>query len=299
MHAPTLKATTDATGGPAADAARPWIRRLARAGFAAKGVQYGTIGVLAALGAIGSADGATTDSRGALDKLGDQPFGQALVVVMAIGLAGYALWRFVEAILDPEHASNGVAGVAKRIGRFFNGLIHAGLVVYAIGLLTGAERGGGAAHDGDEARSWSAELMSWPGGAWIVGAAGIGVIVFALTELVKAWKSRLDEQLDLSPLRPRTRALAVDISRFGIAARAVVFAVIGSFLVIAALRTNPHQAKGLGEALQVVQGWTLGWLVLAVIAFGLIAYGAYELVEARYRRIQATPVTARGQSPSP
>jgi hypothetical protein len=288
MHLPTLKRKVEDLCGPAERASRPWVCGLARAGFAAKGVQYGTIGVLAALFAVGSGDGATTSSRGALARLGAQPLGKALVVLMAIGLAGYALWRFVEAILDPEHASHGRAGVAKRIGRFANGLVHAALVVYAIGLLTGAEGGGGDAQDGEEARSWSAHLMSWPGGVWVVGAVGLGIVGFAIAELVKAWKAHLDEQLDLSSLAPRVRSLTVDISRFGIAARGVVFALVGGSLVLAAARTSPGQAKGLGEALEDVQGWTLGWLVLTVVAVGLVAYGAYELVEARYRRIQGT-----------
>lgn len=289
MHARTVeRAAHNALRGPSARAARPWIRGLARAGYAAKGVQYGTIGLLAAMAALGTKGGDTTDSKGALDTLGEQPFGKALIVLMAIGLAGYALWRFVEAILDPEQVCRGATGVLKRVGRFGNGILHSMLVVYAIGLLTGDAQHG-ATHDGEVARSWSARVMAWPGGVWLIGAIGLGFVAFAIAELVKAWKAHLDEQLDLSPLRASRRDLAIQMSRFGMAARAVVFALVGAFLVMAALRTQPGRAKGLGEALRVVQGWTFGWLVLAVIALGLIAYGAYELIEARYRRIQPTP----------
>ena len=95
----------------AAREASPWIRRLARAGYVAKGVQYGTIGLLAALAAVGDHDGRTTDSKGVLHELHRQPFGQLLLAIMAFGLAGYAVWRFVEGVFDPEHrgASAGVA----------------------------------------------------------------------------------------------------------------------------------------------------------------------------------------------
>src|SRR3954463_12931619 len=110
MQTTLAKTTVHRLGVPAA---RPWIRALARAGYAAKGVQYGTIGVIAALAAVGSADGDTTDSKGALEKIGQQSFGQALLVLMAIGLGGYALWRFVEAILDPEHEARGAKGIFK------------------------------------------------------------------------------------------------------------------------------------------------------------------------------------------
>jgi hypothetical protein len=290
MKATSVKTAADGLYRDGVSAARPWIRGLARAGYAAKGVQYGTIGLLAALFAVGSSDGQMTDSKGAVAKLGQQSFGEALVVLMAIGLAGYALWRFVEAILDPEHEAQGKKGVFKRVGRFGNGLLHTALVVYAVGLLTGAERGS-AEQGGETARSWSARLMEWPGGVWVVGAVGVGLVAFAIAELVNAWRSRLDEQLDLSPLRPRVRAVATYVSRFGIAARGVVFGLVGAYLVVAALRTEPGRAKGVGEALGAVQGWTLGWLVLGVIAVGLMAYGAYELVEARYRRIRAPAVS--------
>ncbi len=269
-------------------AARPWIRGLARAGFVAKGIQYAAIGVLAALAAVGSRDGGTTDGKGALEKIGHQPFGQLLLILMAIGLAGYALWRFVEALLDPEHAATGTAGLFKRVGRFGNGIVHGLLVVYVINLLSGhAERGVPGRHDGEAARSWSAQLMAWPGGVWVVGGIGVGLIVFAVSELVRAWRSKLDEQLDLSPLPRSARASVIFVSRFGLAARAVVFAVVGAFLVKAALRAEPGRAKGVGEALHAMQGWTFGRLLLMVIAVGLVAYGAYEMIEARYRRIRA------------
>jgi hypothetical protein len=288
MHVPTVNDAKTAIRSPAAHAAGPWIAKLARAGYVAKGVQYGTIGLLAALAAVGSVGGETTDSKGAIEKLGEQPFGEALVVLMAFGLGGYALWRFVEAALDPEHDCKGVTGLLKRIGRFGNGALHSALVVYAIGLLTGSARHANG-HDGDAARSWSAEVMAWPGGVWLIGAIGLGLMVFGGAELVKAWKSKLDEQLDLSRMRARGRRVAVQLGRFGIAARGVVFGLVGGFLSFAALRTEPRQAKGLGEALHAVQGWTLGWVLLAAIAIGLIAFGAYELLEARYRRIQAMP----------
>jgi hypothetical protein len=275
--------------GRALDAARetrPWIRALARAGYAAKGVQYGTIGLLAAMAALGDGDGRTTDSKGALREIHDQPFGQALLGVMAFGLAGYAVWRFVEAVADPEHDSRGTKGILKRVGRFANGLLHAALVVYAIGLLSGAALGGSGSGD-EAARSWSASLMAWPGGAWLVGAAGVGFVVFAVKEMFTAWTAKLDEQLELDDLPPRTRSLTVQLSRFGIASRAVVFALVGVFLATAAIRTDPSRAKGLGEALGSVRAWSFGGVILGVIAVGLVAYGAYEMVEAKYRRIQS------------
>jgi hypothetical protein len=116
--------------------AGPWIVGLARAGYAAKGVVYCAVGLLALLAAFGNG-GETTGSRGALHKILAQPFGVVLVSLLAVGLSGYALWCFVQAIFDPEYAGDGVKGAAKRVARFVKGCIHLGLVVAAIGMVTG------------------------------------------------------------------------------------------------------------------------------------------------------------------
>lgn len=260
----------------------PWIRGLARAGFVAKGIQYGTIGLLAAMAAIGDRSGRTTGAKGALGEMHAQPFGKVLLALMAIGLAGYAVWRFVEAVLDPEHRGHGVSGALKRVGKFANGLLHSALVVYAVGVITGKALG----NEEDGTKSWTGRILSWEYGPWLVGAVGVGIIVFAIVQMKKAWSCHLDEHLDLHRLGESARKVVVQLSRFGLGARAFVFALIGAFLVSAAFRSDPNRAKGLGDALATVRAWSFGGAILGVVAVGLIAYGVYELVEARYRRIQ-------------
>lgn len=260
----------------------PWIRGLARAGFVAKGIQYATIGLLAAMSAIGDRAGRTTGSKGALAEIHAQPFGKVLLAIMAIGLAGYAVWRFVEAVLDPEHRNRGASGALKRVGKFGNALLHGALVVYAVGVVTGKA----LADSEDGTKSWTGRILTWELGPWLVGAAGIGVIVFAAVQMKKAWSCKLDEHLDLGRLGHGARRVIVQLSRFGLGARAFVFALVGAFLVSAAFRSDPNRAKGLGDALATVRGWSFGGAILGVVAVGLIAYGVYELVEARYRRIK-------------
>jgi len=257
-----------------------WVPKLARAGYASKAVLYAVIGVLAALAATGNG-GATTGSKGALRTIGEQPFGQVLLGLVIVGLVGYATWSFVRAVLDPEREGKDGKAVAKRVGWFAVGVIHLGLVGYAIGLLTGAAVGGG----GGGAQGWTARLMGWSGGPWLVGAAGVTVTALSLHQLYRGWRADLDDRLDLSQLGASARRWAVGISRFGIAARGVVGTIVGVALVVAGLRSDPNEAKGLGEALASVQSWTLGSVILGAIAVGLVAYGVYELVEARFRRI--------------
>jgi hypothetical protein len=225
------------------------------------------------------------DSKGALRELHDQPFGTALLVAMAIGLIGYALWRFVEAAIDPERQAPGTKGIAKRIGWALGGLVHAALVVYAVGLITGDMLGSVGGRG--EAKSWSARLMRWdPYGAWIIGGVGLFFLGAAVWQGWCAWRSQLDERLDLERLRPAMRRLVIDVCRFGIAARAFVSALIGAGLVGAAFRLDPNRVQDVAETLDKIRRVSFGPYLLIVVAFGLAAYGVYELIEARFRRIR-------------
>lgn len=262
----------------------PWVEGLARAGYLAKGVVYCVIGGLTLFAALGYAGGQVSDQKGAMREIYAQPLGQFLVGLVAFGFAGFALWRAVQAVLDPEDETQAdLKGIVKRIGRGLGAFAHAALVVFAIGLLTGA-----AFKHGDEAKSISARLMAWDqAGTWVVGVVGAIVVSVGLHQIYIALAKKLDEHLDLSSLRQKTQRIVVGFSRFGVAARGVVFSVIGSFAIVAAVRADPSEAKGFAAALHYVSTWSYGWLALAFVSVGLIAYGLYELVEARFRHIRS------------
>ncbi len=258
----------------------PWIERLARVGYAAKAVLYGTIGILAAQAAMGQG-GRTTDTRGALRELLGAPYGRAMLAIVALGLFGYAVWLLVRAIADPEGKGTGLKGIGLRVGYALRGLLHGALALAALGLARG--QGGG---DDDGTERWAARLMDLPFGgmlAWIAAAAIIG---YGLYQLYRAFASKLSRQLALGTLPAGTADWVVNVSRFGIAARGVVFCLIGFFLAQAAANSDPSEAGGLEASLRAVAD-TGRWPFL-LIALGLIAYGVYELVNARYRRINVS-----------
>lgn len=253
---------------------------LARAGYAARALLYFTIGGLAALAAFGYG-GETTDSRGALLELYRQPLGRGLLVLAAVGLFGFALFRGYQVIVDPERQARGVR-VVKRVGWAAIALLHAGLGVFALKLASG--NGHGARED--ETRGATAELLSWtPLGPWLVAAVGAIVIGVSCHQLWCAWQSRLDEQLDLSRLSGAVRLWVVRLSRFGIAARSAVGMIAGAFLLLAGVNSNAGEAKGFGESLDMVRQAPFGGILFAVVALGLLAFAFHELVEARYRRV--------------
>jgi hypothetical protein len=245
----------------------PWVRRLARLGYAAKGVVYATIGVLALQLALGRG-GRTTSSRGAIASLAEQPFGALMLGVLSVGLAGYVVWCSAK-------------GLAIRAGYLASAGVHAGLAVFALERVVGARRGGG----GDHTREWTARLMAQPFGRVLVALVGVGVLGFALQQAHDVWKRRFLRNLSLGSLEPRRRHGVEQVSRFGIAARAVVFAIVGVFLVRAALDANPREARGLGAALATLAQQPYGTVLLGVVAAGLVAYAVYLFLQARYRRI--------------
>lgn len=258
----------------------PFLERFARIGYAAKGVVYCLVGVLAAAFAMGQR-GEASGSRGALETLLHQPFGQILVGVIAAGLTGYAVWQIIRAISDPEHAGSDAKGSAKRVHYFFTGLVHGLLVAAAVNMLLRGARGG---NEDENARGWTAWLMSYPAGQWLVGIIGLVIAGYGLRQLYRAYAIKLDKMLALGEMQPDARQWAVRISRFGIAARGVVFAIIGGFLLVAAYKQDPDEARGIGGALESLHRTGYGPWLLILVALGLIAYGVYEFVRAKYRR---------------
>jgi hypothetical protein len=263
-------------------ATHPWVKRLARLGHAAKGTVYFIVGLLAAQAAIGSG-GKTTDSEGALSTIVTQPFGKFLLGIVTVGLIGYAIWRLVEAIFDPERSprDEGAKRIGQRLGYAFSGVAYAGLAFTAIKLIIGSGGGGG----GNATKDWTARFLSQPFGQWLVGLAGVVTVGVAIAYLYEAFKGKFRRHFKMQEMSPSERTWTMRLGRFGISARAIVFIVIGIFFIQAARLSDPNQAKGLGEALATLAQQPFGPWLLGAVAFGLIAYGIYSLFEARYRRI--------------
>jgi hypothetical protein len=267
--------------------AKPRAAQLIRLGYAAKGAVYCLIGALGVMAGLGAGGGRTTGSRGALKMIADEPFGRVVLIVLMIGLASYALWQFFRTAFDPEHDPNDHSpkALGRRIVYLVSGCIHAGLVVAAAQLAIGH----GAPHDDNAgARDWTARLMGYPAGLWLVVAIGAGFVGGGVWQFVKGLRADLDKQLALEQMTPGWHRLTIWAGRLGIAARGIVFNVIGGLLILAAYHENPSEAKGLSGALATLQRQSYGPWLLAGVAMGLFAYGIYLFIRARYRRIELT-----------
>jgi hypothetical protein len=268
----------------AARRARPWMERLARLGYATEGAMYTLIGLLAARVAFGSGEHAT-GQRGALEIIAGSPLGSVLVGLIALGFLGYALWRSVQAIADPDGEGTDLKALAKRVGYGVSALVYAALAFSAAGLILGsASQGGGTPDD------WTALLLSWPLGRVFVTCVGIAAIGLGLRELYQAYKAQFLKYLKLNQMGEKVRKWTERWGRLGTAARGLVFGVVGTFLIRAALEHDPQEARGLGGALKTLARQPLGPWLLGAVAIGLIAYGLFMLSVARYRRIRTGEV---------
>lgn len=261
---------------------RNTIERVARFGYGARGVVYLVVGGLALLAALGHG-GRAGDSKDALRTVLAGPFGAAIVGLIALGLAGFALWRLVEAVTDADRRGTGIKGLAVRGAHLVSAALYVGLAASAASLSLGLGMSGGdGMHDG------TAWLLAKPFGRWLVALGGFAVIGGGFGFLAKAWRGDVTDRLALDA-RARAR-WAGPIGRSGYAARGLAFLIIGGFLVAAAWHQRSSDAKGLAEAFALLRAQPYGWILLGLVAAGHAAFGAFGLIQARYRHIEAPDI---------
>ena len=265
----------------ASHAKRHPIETLGRVGYAAKGIVYTLLGVLAADAAFGSGGG-PEGQTGALQELAGTSYGPALLWVLVVGLAAYGLWRFALAALDPERKGDDAKGLVTRAGYVVSGVAYLGLAYTAYQIVTGGGGGGG-----DAAEERTASVLGLPGGRWIVGAIALVVIGYGIYQFVRAYKVSFMDKLRLEGAAARNREWVRRAGRAGLAARGVVYVLIGGFLGQAAIQRDPDEAGGLDQALTTLQGQGYGPWLLGLVAIGLVLYGAYCAVNAAYREYPA------------
>jgi len=256
-----------------------WIERLARFGYAAKGVVYVLVGVLAVQAAF-SWGGKVTGSKGAFRTIASQPFGQVMLILVAVGLVGYVVWRFVEAFRDPEHNDSGAGSVVRRISYAVSGLIYAGLAFSAFKIALGS--GGGSGSGSSEKAS---TLLAQPFGQWLLGLVGVAAVAYGLYSIYKGFTTKFRRKLKLLEMKISMVKWAKRVGQFGLIAKGIVGIIVGYFCIQAARASSAAQVKTTEGVLQTLQEQPYGAYLMGVVALGLLAYGVHMLVQARYRRI--------------
>ena len=263
---------------PAARDVSPYVKWLARLGMFCAGALWIVVGILAIQVAFGTG-GETTDRTGALHQIAQESWGRALLVVIAIGFAGYALWRFLAGALGRKLETNEGLGWPKRVWYFARGVFYAFLCYTTVAIIVRAGSSSSSEKQQTEA------VFDWPGGRFIVGAIGAGIAAWGLGSAYRGISRSFKDDLHTEKMSAATKRWTTVAGVIGYLARAVVFCVAGGFIIKAAVEYDADEAVGLDGALQKLVDQEFGPLLLGVVAAGLIAYGLFYFVRAAYREV--------------
>lgn len=251
-------------------------RRLAQVGLTARGALYCLVGLLALRIAFGGGGGQASQS-GALQTLGQQPFGTVLVALVGLGLIAYALWRFAQFFTEKGSEDSDTENAVMRTSYIVRGVIYVALAFTAFKTAFGSG-GGGSGSQGITA----SVMKDVPGGVVLVGLVGLIIIGVACYQGYQAFSDDFMEELRQGEMDQRLRTWTRRIGVAGHSARAVVYTLIGIFVIRAAVQFDPKEAKGLDGALQELSQQSYGPWLLVLVALGLFLFGIYTLVRARY-----------------
>jgi hypothetical protein len=257
-------------------AVQPWVSRLVRLGYFAKGVIYTLMGVLAMRVAFGMGGGRLTDPSGVLMQIVQQPFGLILLTTLGTGIVAYAAYYVVEAIADLRHKGGGWRGYGDRALTIFKAAAYGAIGLQALALAFLGDRPDGS----PEAQARTA--LQLPLGSILLILLGLGVAIYGLAQLKLAWDGGFDEDIDVNWAR-REASWVLPLGRVGTGARAVVLALMGIAVLRAGIRERPSDADGYREILVTI--FSINPWLLAAMGAGLLCFGLYQLCHARYAKL--------------
>lgn len=252
-------------------------RRAAQAGLVARGLLYAMVGVLALQIAFGGGSGEQASQQGALQTIAQGPFGTVLVGLVGVGLAGYAIWRLTQFFTEKGDEDNQAKDWVVRASFIVRALIYGALSFLAFRIAFGGGGGGGGG-----SQSLTARVMEVTGGRILVGLVGLIVIGVACYQAYQAYSADFMDEMQTQQMNRTTRTWVRRIGVLGHSGRAVVFGLLGVFIIRAAVEFDPNEAVGFDGALQRLAQQPAGTWLLPLTALGLFAYGVYSIVRGRY-----------------
>ncbi len=258
----------------------PVMEALARIGYAVRGLMYVAIGAISLQAAIGKSS-SPADQIGAIAAIGHLASGRILLWVMLVGLAAYALWGVVRAIVDPFHKGSDTKGWLARLGYLVSAATYAFFAFATYGLIRGTGSGGSGSN---RTIQFVTQLMQMPAGRILVAVIGLAVLIGGLYQIYAGLTMNFEQTLKPYALSPDEYRTAKEMGKIGTAVRGFVVGIMGAFLVLAATSADPSKARGFSGALSFLGHQPYGVYLLAIVAAGLIFLGLYSLMSAAWFR---------------
>jgi hypothetical protein len=246
-----------------------------------RGITYGVIGGLAvALAAGAGTDGTPANQQGALALIASGWLGKLALAVIAAGLLGYAMWKLSQSLLGGGPEGGGGSGTFDRLANAAGGTAYLLFFAVAVRILA---QGGGGSSSGPQHEA--AGVLGWPGGPALVGLGGGILIAVSVYQLYDGASGNFAQEAKTQNMGRNERHLFLVLGRVGISARALVFILIGYFLVRTAFDYNPKSAVGVDGTLARLHHQAFGPWLVGLVAVGLLVFAAFSLLEGRFRRL--------------
>ena len=263
-----------------------WVKNMARFGLTAKGIVYCLVGILAFMAAfeIGGKSAQGSDKTGVFQFVLEQSYGRVVLAIIALGLLCYTIWRFIQAFRDTENKGDDAKGMGVRVRYAFSGIVYGALAFYAAKLVLG--NGGGS--NGDSRQTLARELLQQPFGQWLVGIVAVGTAIAGFYQIYMAISDKYKKKVQGAGLKHEIEGVMIRAGKIGYIARGIVWIIIAYLFLKAALNANPNEAGGSGSAFQFLENSSYGSYLLGAVAIGLIFYGVFMFMRARYQVINVS-----------
>lgn len=260
------------------------LKKLARTGYAAKAVVYGLIGILTFMAAF-NLGGQTSGQLQVIDFIEKQTFGNILLVLIALGLISYSIWRFFQAFQDPENVGKDTKGKAKRVGFFISALIYLSIAGYAVLKLINA--GGSSSGSGSGQNGMLSSVFTGDAGVYIFTIIGIGLVATSFFQFKEAFYKDFLKKFDYQSISEEKRRKTIkNMGYLGLIARGIIFGILAYFFIRAAVEHNTSEIKSTSDAFAFLQESPMGSWLMGIVAAGMVCYSIYVFMMAKYRKFR-------------
>ena len=251
-----------------------WLDHAIRVGLVAYGIVHLLVGWLALQLAFGDKSESASNT-GALQTLAEEPYGEVLIWLIAVGMGFLVVWRLLEFGFGYRDEQDDTKRWRKRLTSLGKAIIYGALGVSAVRVALGEGSGGGT-------DSTTAKLMDLPGGQLIVGAIGLAIIGYGVSLVIRGWTEKFTEHLDAQGQTGKDGSAYIMLGKVGYIAKGIAIALVGGLFVYAAVTHEAKKSGGLDQALQTVLGYPFGQVLLVAIGLGIASYGLFCFARARH-----------------